>query len=992
MSISDIWSVLGISPTADTDVIREAYLNALPKYHPEDDPAGFMNLRTAYEAALAEARGYGAPVDDSEPDPGTQGDVPFVSQSDTKGTSPCVPDEPFAEILADFPRRMKEEEWERLFDSYGQDLDTVEWMSEKLLIALMGGQYLPQRIWLLFDKTFSWSSRTKQLKEVFHSGYIEYVLDGMRYERAIRDEFFDFEEAKDEDFDAFVKAYGEVTEAFRSGDLEKTEELIGSFKGSLFSHPDYLILVSRFHRFKEDYKTEQKILDDLNEKWPGDPFIRTAIAETLLNEEPGKALDIYKEILDACPEHYGAIIGAARAKFGLGLFEEAKANSYELLMKDPYDSGAMNVFGAANEALVPVFSERLDKDQGDIEARYKLASCLFNLGKYDEALDLIADTEPDEKHRAKHYELYADVFIIVTKEMGDDDKEILLEYIVAWEEAETDRQRMRFLPEKYHRLGMNDTALEKAEILLIEFPGDPELCRVKAQIYRELGDERSAFAAAGAGLEKNPGHAGLLSMEALLHEEAGNPGAAVDSANHALAVFPFNLEMWELLGRIYERAGRYEDALENVKRAEEFGLGSDALSLTKAIALFETEDPENEALDLFEDQREKDPYNPLILEKLSILYARSGRAEEALSLANLFIEKHGIPFSYLLRGWLFANYPQTSDRFAKARARSDFRKALEMNDRYAPAWYQLGVLAYDEGRMAEAAADFQLTLDIDPDFSDVHYYLALAYAGTGDVLNALRILDEGILFSEEAQDEKAYARLFRKKADILYEYHMYLDLTGLGEKPIDLEEDPQIAFGRRIALADAYFETYEDEKAEEMFRLLLKEYEEMSLQDKAPFTEDLNRCYAMFLRYAKHDIKTALLYYEKSITPNPSMRSVVRLAKAYRAAGEQMEAARLYKKALKYRKKDDDACTDYLNGECYYGLGNIKKAKEYLNRAVNRAGDHSDCPKRCCFEAEFLLSLIALDEGDKEKARKHYETVLTIVQDRDYKDEASRFE
>ena len=993
MSSFDDWQILGIEPASDPALIREAYLNALPKYHPEDDPEGFMKLRAAYEAALASLK------DNNASDDGGAGDDGHgtAGNDDAYGRAGRQPDgadtdEAIKKLLSDFQGRMDEAAWKKLFSEYCQSIDGQESFSEKLLIALMEGQYLPRRVWLLFDNEFSWNARARQLKEKFPAGYIEYVLNGMRYERAIRDEYFDFEKDAGEDFDGFIREYNTLLEVLRAGDLSKAEELIRANSGSLFEHPDYRLMVSRYHRAKEEYAEELAILYELTARWPADPYFRTALAETMIENDADEALKVFKGILETDPGHYGAKQGVARASLAAGFPEDAKADAYELLMQDPYDGAAMNVFGMANEALVPVFTDRLEKDPGDMEARYKLASCMFNLGRYDESLDLIADTEPDEANRAKHYELYSDLFVITIKEMTDEDREILLEYLKAWEEAESDRQRMRFLPEKYYRLGMDDVAYEKAEILLTEFPGNAELCRIRAQILRKRGNEHDAFAVISEGLDRNPGNAALLSLEALLFEGAGNLGAAVDSANASLGAFPFNAEMWELLARIYDHAEQYEEVKQTVKRAEDFGVKSNILSLMKANALLETEDPDDEAQGLFEDALENDPYDPFCLEKLCILYARNGQAADAAALAETYIEHHEVPFAYLLRGWLYANYPQTADRFSKARARSFFRKAIDMNDRYAPAWYQLGILAYDEGRMAEAAADFQLALDIDPNISDVHFYLAEAYNRTGDAKEALRVLEEGLLLAEGAKNEKGSARLLSKKADLLYEQHMYKELTMLGEKPADNEENPAVKFDRLMDLANSYYEISEDETAETLYKRLFEEIAGIPEADRGYLEGRLNARYAMFLRHSKYDIQSAIECYRKSMDKDETMRSAVWLAIAYKEAGEYREAANLFKKALKIKKKSSDACTDYLTGECFFGLGQLKKAKEFFGRAILNAPEHSGCPKRYCFEAEFSLGLIALEEGDKEAARAHYNKVLEVVRDRDYMEAAPLFE
>ena len=80
-NIGNMWEILGIEPGADIKSIRAAYAEKVKEHHPEDDPEGFMRLRTAYKTAiqLASAKrdmpdaprydGQGARTEAAEPIP-----------------------------------------------------------------------------------------------------------------------------------------------------------------------------------------------------------------------------------------------------------------------------------------------------------------------------------------------------------------------------------------------------------------------------------------------------------------------------------------------------------------------------------------------------------------------------------------------------------------------------------------------------------------------------------------------------------------------------------------------------------------------------------------------------------------------------------------------------------------------------------------------------------------------------------------------------------
>ncbi len=49
------WDELGVAPTGDERLIRRAYAERARQCRPDDDSAGFIRLRAAYDAALAAA-------------------------------------------------------------------------------------------------------------------------------------------------------------------------------------------------------------------------------------------------------------------------------------------------------------------------------------------------------------------------------------------------------------------------------------------------------------------------------------------------------------------------------------------------------------------------------------------------------------------------------------------------------------------------------------------------------------------------------------------------------------------------------------------------------------------------------------------------------------------------------------------------------------------------------------------------------------------------
>ena len=67
-----------------------------------------------------------------------------------------------------------------------------------------------------------------------------------------------------------------------------------------------------------------------------------------------------------------------------------------------------------------------------------------------------------------------------------------------------------------------------------------------------------------------------------------------------------------------------------------------------------------------------------------------------------------------------------------------YRRALAIDPDHPTARFNLGVVLEDRGCVADAIAEYQAAVRIDPQIADVHYNLARLYQQTGNSQAALR--------------------------------------------------------------------------------------------------------------------------------------------------------------------------------------------------------------------------------------------------------------
>ena len=78
------------------------------------------------------------------------------------------------------------------------------------------------------------------------------------------------------------------------------------------------------------------------------------------------------------------------------------------------------------------------------------------------------------------------------------------------------------------------------------------------------------------------------------------------------------------------------------------------------------------------------------------------------------------------------------DRLALLQAEQHYRRAIEVDPRYALAYFDLGNVLDETGRVVEAIQTYQAALHLAPTYADAHYNLALAYEKIKEPRKALK--------------------------------------------------------------------------------------------------------------------------------------------------------------------------------------------------------------------------------------------------------------
>ena len=350
----EFWGILGISPTSDKNIIREAYMSKLSFYHPEEDPEGFQVLRQAYESALK----YSASND-------KKSHLRTFNEEDKINKLSEV--EIFINKVYDlydhYFERINEDNWiELLKEDVCIRLDNVKEVGYKLLRVLMERYYLPHEIWKVLDNHFSWSEEIEELEKNFPENFCNYVIANINNKFKFR--YHLFEKSEDINHDDFIRNYYDADYKLGEKNYYDARRHIDRCKEICSKHPDIGVLDGRYNLAMNNVEQAIECFSNVIKDYKDDLDAYLNRAEGFVRIGRLKdAYEDYKVVLAFMPDNVTAVYGLAENCFCMGYYSEALKYFERLKERYNYNILIKNRFISCNKYLI-------DKYEGEL--KYKL--------------------------------------------------------------------------------------------------------------------------------------------------------------------------------------------------------------------------------------------------------------------------------------------------------------------------------------------------------------------------------------------------------------------------------------------------------------------------------------------------------------------------------------------------------------------------------------------------------------------------------------------
>jgi tetratricopeptide (TPR) repeat protein len=276
----------------------------------------------------------------------------------------------------------------------------------------------------------------------------------------------------------------------------------------------------------------------------------------------------------------------------------------------------------------------------------------------------------------------------------------------------------------YAHAGNYEQARDRAKALAMRH-NTAELHHLLGDVQEKLGNPLDAVREYQIAADLDPREPYLFDWgsELLLHH-APEPSLQVFTKGNRL--FPNSARMLIGLGAAFFSQGSYEQAVQRICEASDL-------------------DPNNSIPYLFlgKIQSAEAPPSEKIAEKLQRFHAKQPENAEA---------------NYYFAMSLWKSRAASQDSLNAGQIESLLDHAIQLDPKFAAAYFQLGILHSEQQDFRKAISDYQQAIQSDPKMQEAHYRLAQAYRKVGDAAKAEAELARCDQIAKESAQERERER------------------------------------------------------------------------------------------------------------------------------------------------------------------------------------------------------------------------------------------